>query len=87
MEAGVDRIVDQIVNPDAMEKEVESVIYRLVKSQFYNYVSLVSQHSTFEGTLERQRKLKRRGSRRQWPAMVAYSWRKRRTKMRASQLQ
>ena len=32
MEAGVDRIVDQIVNPDAMEKEVESVIYRLVDS-------------------------------------------------------
>ena len=30
VEAGVDRIVDQIVNPDAMEKEVESVIYRLV---------------------------------------------------------
>ena len=87
MEAGVDRIVDQIVNPDAMEKEVESVIYRLVDSQFYNYVSLVSQHSTFKGTLERQRKLKRRRSRRQWPAMVAYSWRKRRTKMRASQLQ
>ena len=32
VEAGVDRIVDQIVNPDAMEKEVESVIYRLVNS-------------------------------------------------------
>ena len=28
MEAGVDRIVDQIVNPAAMEAEVESVIYR-----------------------------------------------------------
>ena len=28
MEAGVDRIVDQIVNPTAMEAEVESVIYR-----------------------------------------------------------
>ena len=88
VEAGVDRIVDQIVNPDAMEKEVESVIYRLVNSHsFCNFPSFVSQHSTFEGTLERQRKLKRRRSRRQWPAMVAYSWRKRRTKMRASQLQ
>ena len=90
MEAGVDRIVDQIVNPDAMEKEVESVIYRLVivnSHSFCNFPSFVSQHSTFEGTLERQRKLKRRRSRRQWPAMVAFSWRKRRTKMRASQLQ
>ena len=29
VEAGVDRIVDQIVNPAAMEAEVESVIYRL----------------------------------------------------------
>ena len=28
VEAGVDRIVDQIVNPTAMEAEVESVIYR-----------------------------------------------------------
>ena len=28
VEAGVDRIVDQIVNPAAMEAEVESVIYR-----------------------------------------------------------
>ena len=38
VEAGVDRIVDQIVNPDAMEKEVESVIYRLVNSHsFHNF--------------------------------------------------
>ena len=39
VEAGVDRIVDQIVNPDAMEKEVESVIYRLVNSRsFCNFL-------------------------------------------------
>ena len=43
MEAGVDRIVDQIVNPDAMEKEVESVIYRLVICHsFRNFPSFVS---------------------------------------------
>ena len=43
VEAGVDRIVDQIVNPDAMEKEVESVIYRLVICHsFHNFPSFVS---------------------------------------------
>ena len=43
VEAGVDRIVDQIVNPDAMEKEVESVIYRLVNSHsLYNFPSFVN---------------------------------------------
>ena len=46
VEAGVDRIVDQIVNPDAMEKEVESVIYRLVIVNSHSFCNFLLSFNT-----------------------------------------
>ena len=40
VEAGVDRIVDQIVNPAAMEAEVESVIYRYTIQTFAHLLTI-----------------------------------------------
>ena len=43
VEAGVDRIVDQIVNPAAMEAEVESVIYRY-NIQIFAHLLIINTH-------------------------------------------
>ena len=78
VEAGVDRIVDQIVNPAAMEAEVESVIYRFWL-HFMLIFSEIWQHShpDSQGTLVQPRRLRRLRSRRPWPMVEEYSWRKR----------